>query len=121
MFLKLYRRKIAEQVDEKMRYMGTCPNERDMILSIIAPKSYNNKEVPHCGTDCWNTNCRCWYRKESCNSQYWILYKNGFYFSGYDEEGGLTLTRSRDEAYKFFSFDQAMDFFNKGYCVMKGE
>lgn len=57
MFLRWYRRKIARTVEDKMGYMGTCPNTRDIVLSIIAPKDYKRKNVSHCSTDCWNTKC----------------------------------------------------------------
>lgn len=60
MFLKWYRRKIAEAVEEKMCYMGTCPNEKEIVLSIIAPKNYKRERVSHCNTDCWNTGCKCY-------------------------------------------------------------
>lgn len=43
MFLMWYRRKIAKEVEEKMLYMGSCPNEMEIILSIIAPKDYSRK------------------------------------------------------------------------------
>ena len=32
MFFQWYRRKIARQVEDKMAYIGTCPNERDIQL-----------------------------------------------------------------------------------------
>lgn len=48
MFLRWYRKKIAESVADKMAYMGTCPNERDVILSIIAPKDYKRNKGIHC-------------------------------------------------------------------------
>lgn len=57
MFLRWYRKKIAEAVEVKMCYMATCPNEQDSILSIIAPKDYKPKGVSHCNTDCWNKTC----------------------------------------------------------------
>lgn len=60
MFLMWYRRKIAKEVEEKMLYMGSCPNEIEIILSIIAPKDYSRKGTPHCSTDCWNTKCQCY-------------------------------------------------------------
>lgn len=47
MFLRWYRKKIAEAVEVKMCYMATCPNEQDSILSIIAPKDYKPKGVSH--------------------------------------------------------------------------
>lgn len=62
MFLRWYRKKIAESVEDKMVYMGTCPNERDIILSIIAPKDYKRSKDNHCHTDCWNTECQCYHR-----------------------------------------------------------
>lgn len=58
MFLRWYRKKIAESVADKMAYMGTCPNERDIILSIIAPKDYKRNKGIHCNTDCWVTDCK---------------------------------------------------------------
>lgn len=60
MLFRQYRRKIAEEVEVKMLYMGSCPNEMEIILSIIAPKDYPRKGIPHCGTDCWNTECQCY-------------------------------------------------------------
>lgn len=57
MFLKWYRKKIAEAVEEKMYHMRTCPNERDIILHIIAPKDYAKFNVHHCNKDCRNYEC----------------------------------------------------------------
>ena len=64
MFLRWYRKKIARDVEEKMCYMGSCPNERDIILSIIAPNDYDRSCASHCGTDCWNTKCVCYHRNK---------------------------------------------------------
>lgn len=57
MFLRWYRRKIAEAVEARMSYMATCLNERDIILNIIAPKDYKRKGILHCSTDCHNKLC----------------------------------------------------------------
>lgn len=57
MFLRWYRRKIAEAVEVKMSYMVTCPNERDIILNIIAPKDYKRRGISHFDTDCYNKSC----------------------------------------------------------------
>ena len=65
MFLRWYRKKIAEAVEDKMDYLRTCPNERDMILNIIAPKDYKKLLESHCGIDCWKKNCKCYYREEN--------------------------------------------------------
>ena len=62
MFLRWYRRKIAEAVEDKMCYMCTCLNEREIILNIIAPKDYKRSGACHCSTDCLNTNCKFYYR-----------------------------------------------------------
>lgn len=62
MIFRLYRRKIAEAVEDKMCYMGSCPNEKEIILSIIAPKDYKRGNISHCGTDCWNNEC-VYYRR----------------------------------------------------------
>ena len=55
-FRRKLRKNIAEQVEDKMCYMGTCPNERDMILNIISD-DYPRLEQIHCNTDCWIKNC----------------------------------------------------------------
>lgn len=57
MFLRWYRKKIAEAVEDKMVYLGTCPNEKEIILSIIAPNYYKRESIPRCSTDCWNKSC----------------------------------------------------------------
>lgn len=60
MFLRWYRKKIAEAVEDKMGYLGTCPNEKEIILNIIAPQDYKRKGISHCITDCWNKSCESW-------------------------------------------------------------
>lgn len=50
--------KIAKDVEDKMMYMGTCPNERDVILHIIAPKKYPQFDRLHCNLDCWHKECK---------------------------------------------------------------
>ena len=52
---KKLRKKIAKQVADKMYYMNTCLNERDIILGIIC----KDREFvePHCFTDCTNVEC----------------------------------------------------------------
>lgn len=57
MFLRWYRKRIAEAVEDKMGYLGTCPNEKEIILSIIAPDDYKRGSLSHCITDCWNKSC----------------------------------------------------------------
>lgn len=73
MFLRWYRRKIAKQVEDKMLYMGTCPNERDIILWIISPKDYPRTNALHCGTDCCsacrNKACSQYRRKDDLNAE----------------------------------------------------
>lgn len=63
MFLRWYRKKIAEAVEDKMCYMCACPNEMGIVLNIIAPKDYKRTGIPHCGTDCGHTECKSYYRK----------------------------------------------------------
>ena len=60
MFFRWYRCKIARQVEDKMLRMGSCPNERDTVLWIIAPKDYPRKSN-HCNTDCWKTACKLYH------------------------------------------------------------
>ena len=57
MFLRWYRKRIAEQVAEKMAYSKTCPNERDAILHIIAPRDYEKVYRSYCDLDCFNVDC----------------------------------------------------------------
>ena len=54
---KKLRRKIAQQVENKMYYLNTCPNERDIILNIILPKEDRLPFYSHCRKDCLNTTC----------------------------------------------------------------
>lgn len=65
MSLRRYRRKIAKMVESKMEYMGTCPNKKDMILHIIAPKDYKGFSESHCKTDCWCKDCKSYEAKEN--------------------------------------------------------
>ena len=65
MFLRWYRKKIAEAVEEKMCYMRSCPNEIEIILNIIAPADYKRGVSAHCSTDCWNTECQCYSRVDN--------------------------------------------------------
>ena len=53
---KKLRKTIAKQVADKMYYMNTFLNERDIILGIIR-KDLEFVE-PHCFTDCTNAECR---------------------------------------------------------------
>lgn len=57
MILKLYRKYIANQVAEKMEYVGCCPNERDIILRTIDPTWHKGMSVSHCDKDCLSTTC----------------------------------------------------------------
>ena len=51
------RRKIAKQVEEKMYYLKSCPNERDMILNIILPKEDRLPLYSRCRKNCLDTTC----------------------------------------------------------------
>ena len=46
------RNKIANSVADKMYYLNTCPNERDIILRIIDPYNHKGCSGIHCNTDC---------------------------------------------------------------------
>ena len=61
MFFRWYRKKIAEAVEAKMCYMNSCPNEKEIILNIIAPKDYKRKSAFHCNIDCRNKDCKSRY------------------------------------------------------------
>lgn len=55
---KKLRRKIAQEVQEKMYYLNTCPNKRDLILNIILPKEDRiTPSYRHCRKDCTSTTC----------------------------------------------------------------
>lgn len=54
---KKLRRKIAKQVKDKMYYLNSCPNERDIILDIILPKEDRISFYSHCKRDCLDTTC----------------------------------------------------------------
>ena len=54
---QLIRDKIAWDVDDKMLYLDTCPNERDIILSIISPNTYKHIQETHCNRDCEHIEC----------------------------------------------------------------
>ena len=50
---------------------------------------------------------------------YWIAFKNGKYVSGTDELGHTLHTRNENEAYKFYNFNTAMNYFILGYAIIK--
>ena len=50
------RRKIANRVADKMAYLNTCPNERDIILNIILSKKDIFDWDLHCNK-CNNKDC----------------------------------------------------------------
>lgn len=54
---KKFRRKLAKQVDLKMCFMGSCPNEKSTIVNMILPKNDRKPWKNHCATDCWNEKC----------------------------------------------------------------
>ena len=51
------RKKIAEALSDKMAYMHTCLNERDIILGIVGVERPSEN---HCNSDCWNEKCACY-------------------------------------------------------------
>lgn len=56
---QILRNEIADYIDEKMAYFGSCPNERDSIVDIIRGKRVNREN--HCNTDCWVTDCKSYH------------------------------------------------------------
>lgn len=48
MFFTWYRDKIAKQVENKMLYLNTCSNDKNIILNIISPKTYKRKSGSLC-------------------------------------------------------------------------
>ena len=53
---KSLREDIAERVEDKMCYMHTCLNERDIILDIIK-NDVHPREI-HCNKDCNDDECK---------------------------------------------------------------
>ena len=51
-------KEIADALSEKMCYMNTCPNERDIILGYLGRKRSRKN---HCNTDCWNEKCESYH------------------------------------------------------------
>ena len=54
---KKLRRKIAQEVQENMYYLKSCPNEKDIILNIILPKEDRLPVYSHCRKDCLDATC----------------------------------------------------------------
>ena len=52
------RKKIANALSEKMAYMNTCLNERDIILGYLGVK---RPSEPHCNSDCRNEKCESYH------------------------------------------------------------
>ena len=51
--------------------------------------------------------------------EYWIVFKNGEYVAGTDENGCPLHTTDIKKAFKFYDFNVAMNYFNLGYCIIK--
>lgn len=51
---------------------------------------------------------------------YWILYSCGKYVKDFDHEGKpYHMTSDKKEAYRFYSFNAAMAYFNRGFAILK--
>ena len=63
------RKKIAKRVSDKMCYMNTCMNARDILLNIILGKKDRYPWALHCETNCLNQMCACHplYKKEEAS------------------------------------------------------
>jgi len=55
---KLLRKKIAKDIFDKMCDMGSCPNERDIVVDIIEHGKRTIWGGEHCTTDCWCKDCQ---------------------------------------------------------------
>lgn len=51
-------KEIADSLSEKMSYMNTCLNERDVILGYLGVERPNGN---HCNTDCRNNKCESYH------------------------------------------------------------
>ena len=51
--------KMCEVLSEKLAYMNTCLNEREIILGIACGKQRSG--INHCNTDCQNTACEAYH------------------------------------------------------------
>lgn len=54
---QVYKEELAAAIEEKMHYMGTCPNEKDTILHMVDSEHFHVDKIPHCKTDCWHKKC----------------------------------------------------------------
>lgn len=83
-------KEIADALSEKMSYMNTCPNERDIILSYLGRKRSSKN---HCNTDCWNEKCESYHYEtkqqpepcELCSN----LEKGDTLYQSSDWDGGI--------------------------------
>lgn len=50
---------------------------------------------------------------------YWIVFKNGEYLSGVDESGNPLHAKDYRDAFKFYNFDDAVEYFKLGYCIIR--
>lgn len=50
---------------------------------------------------------------------YWVAYKYGGYISGKDEYGNLLHTKTEVLAHRFYDFDEAFQYTELGYVLLK--
>lgn len=94
------RKKIANALSEKMAYMNTCLNERDVILGYLGVKRPNET---HCNSDCQNEKCESYHyetRKQPapcdlCSN----LEKGDTLYQYSDWDGGIGFDYIRDIQY----------------------
>ena len=53
------RKKVAKELSNKLAYICTCPNERDIIMNVVLARKDKYAWTTHCPCDCLNTFCEC--------------------------------------------------------------
>ena len=96
-------KKIADALSEKMAYMNTCLNERDIILGYLGVK---RPSEPHCNSDC---------RNEKCESYHYVTKKLPLFAQSErwtpvserlpEEPNIYTVTDSKGDVVRFIFFD----------------
>ena len=50
---------------------------------------------------------------------YWVVRKNGKYLVAIDEQGHVIYSKDKSKAYRFDDLNDAMVYFELGFCVIK--
>lgn len=91
-----------------------------MILNMVMENSnLNDFQKRKLNKICNDLNLLMSAKGDSYMRHYWVVFKNGEYVSGTDEFGYPLHTKNKEEAWKFYDFNVAMNYFNLGYAIIK--